>query len=192
MEEYEWKVLPDISQERGNCYAILNDGKFFVIDSKLDGDIFERSVDVYDLKRGAWTTIQEEEFPLRFDCIIASPKGARFFSVYKQEGAVMEYDSKENVWRDLCSLSEALAMWNDREPMITTCIGWCDMIFISVYAKGISPNVEAYYMLKPPPKGSVAGAQGENFGKWEAIERPQESHVDYLFEEIIFSVAVEI
>ena len=97
----------------------------------------------------------------------------------------MEYDSEENVWREVCSLPETLTS-------ITSSAEWRDMIFISGYAKGTDRRVEVLYMLKPPPKGSAAGAQGENFGKWEAIERPQESHVDYLFEEIIFSVAVEI
>ena len=94
----------------------------------------------------------------------------------------MEYDSEENVWREVCSLPETLTS-------ITSSAEWRDMIFISGYAKG---SVELLYMLKPPPKGSAAGAQGENFGKWEAIQRPQQSHVDYSFQEISFAVTVEI
>ena len=186
VEEDEWKVLPDMNKERKHCLGVFNDGKFVVIDSKLNGDLIERSAEVYDPKGGAWTTIQKGEIPPVFDCVIASSNGARFFSVEKQHEGVMEYDSKKNVWRALCSFPETLGMWNDRVPKITSCGVWRDRIFVSGYAKG-SRDDEVFYMLKPLPIGSASGA-----AKWEAIERPQHSPVDYVQRGILFALTVEI
>lgn len=174
VEEDEWKLLPDMSQGRFNCYSEFRDGKFFVI-----GD---DATEVYDPKRGAWTTIPKEEGTPTLDGGIFCSLGARSFSVHMQQG-VMEYDSNEEAWRAVCPLPRAI-------EGLTSCVAWRDKIFVSGCVEGTGDEV--FYMFTPPPVASVAGAQGESFGKWDAIVKPQHFHVDYVGSHIEFAVTVEI
>ena len=140
----------------------------------------------FTIKRGAWTTIPEEEAPPVLNCEIASTQGPRFFSVEQSEG-MMEYDSKENVWRVVSSIPERLALFGT----ITFRVAWRDRIFLGA----IGPDHEPlFYMWKPPPIQSETGAQAEAFGEWVAIEKHQHFHLGLADPETIdmFAVTVEI
>jgi hypothetical protein len=153
VSEDEWKLLPEMSQERDKCYGAFIHGKFFVISgySTESGDRFDLSAEVYDPETGAWTTLEnmwtvgEGKGPQ--SCVAASSSG-RLYSFQKQQG-VMEYDSDENVWRAVGSLPETLTR-------ILCCVAWRDKIFVCADSNG-----EACYMFEPA------------IGKWTAVERPQ-------------------
>ena len=54
--EDEWKILPDMREERDECYGAFIEGKFFVISgyNGESGDRFKRSAP----ERGTWTTLE--------------------------------------------------------------------------------------------------------------------------------------
>ena len=62
-----------------------------------------------------------------------------------------------------------------------------------IFVGGVVPDGETLFcMWKPPPIQSEEGAQGETFGKWYAIEKPQHFHVDYVHTLDMFATTVEI
>ena len=182
VEEDEWKLLPDMSQERINCESDFRDGKFFVIGD--DGD--DLTTEVYDPERGAWTTIPtEEDTTPPLDGGLACSVGARSFSFHMQQRRVMEYDSKEKVWRAVSSIPETLGRF-------TSLVGWCDRVFVSGYAE--DTGVEVFYMWTPSPPPPICGSEaeaqrGERSGKWDAIDRPQQYSPDQYID---FELTVEV
>ena len=173
VSEDEWKILPEMSQERDECYGAFIHDKFFVISgcNTESGDRFELSAEVYDPETAAWTTLEDMwtvgEGKGPQSCVVAS-SSERLYSFQKQQG-VMEYDSTENDWRAVGSLPETLTR-------ILCCVAWREKIFVCGYAES---NGQVSYMFEPPAIKRAAG-QGQTIGKWTAIEGPENSLGDYV------------